>query len=345
MTNDDEMKSQHDGEAGGTLLGAPSRRGPMNVFPLWKYTLIGLICLLGAIYAAPNVFQPDPAVQIRSLDSDEAVGVAQRAQVAAALSDANIGVKAMEDEGNSLLIRLANESDQLGARALIADALNASSVNFVVALAQAPTTPQWLQDLGGKPMSLGLDLFGGAHFLLQVNMDDYIAGVVDNSAEGMRDALIDQRIRFIPNRDWIDGRTITISFRDDETRSAAREALAEYQDFLVQEREAGGNLILRFTLTDEKIRALEDRAISQNLTSLRNRVNELGVSEPQVQRLGGRELLWICRESKTVLGRRRFSTNLRTWNSAWKRCRGRVSRKLKATTIKAVCKTSCAATL
>ena len=211
---------------------------------------------------------------------------AQRAQVAAALSEANIGVKAIEDEGSSLLIRLANESDQLGARALIADALNASSVNFVVALAQAPTTPQWLQDLGGKPMSLGLDLFGGAHFLLQVNMDDYIAGVVDNSAEGMRDALIDRRIRFIPNRDWIDGRTITISFRDDETRSAAREALAEYQDFLVQEREAGGNLILRFTLTDEKIRALEDRAISQNLTSLRNRVNELGVSEPQVQRLG-----------------------------------------------------------
>ena len=286
MTNDDETRSQNDGEAGGGLLGAPSRRGPMNVFPFWKYMLIGVICLLGTIYAAPNVFQPDPAVQIRALDSDDSVGVAQRAQVTAALSDANIGVIAIEEDGSSLLVRLADESTQLGARALIADTLNASSVNFVVALAQAPTTPQWLQDLGGKPMSLGLDLFGGAHFLLQVNMDDYIAGVVDNSAEGMRDALIDQRIRFLPNRNWIDGRTITISFRDDETRSAAREALVEYQDFLVQEREVGGNPILRFTLTDEKISALEDRAISQNLTSLRNRVNELGVSEPQVQRLG-----------------------------------------------------------
>ena len=82
MTNDDVRKSQNAGESGATLLGAPSRRGPMNVFPAWKYTLIGLICLLGAIYAAPNVFQPDPAVQIRSLDSDEAVGAAQRAQVA-----------------------------------------------------------------------------------------------------------------------------------------------------------------------------------------------------------------------------------------------------------------------
>ena len=98
MTNDDETRSQNDGEAGGTLLGAPSRRGPMNVFPFWKYMLIGVICLLGTIYAAPNVFQPDPAVQIRALDSDDSVGVAQRAQVTAALSDANIGVIAIEED-------------------------------------------------------------------------------------------------------------------------------------------------------------------------------------------------------------------------------------------------------
>jgi preprotein translocase subunit SecD len=135
-------------------------------------------------------------------------------------------------------------------------------------------------------MSLGLDLFGGAHFLLQVNMEDYIAGVVDNSAEGMRDTLIDGRIRSLPNRNWIDGRTISIGFRDDETREEAKAALVDYQDFIVQEREVAGDFILRFTLTEDKIRALEDRAISQNLTSLRNRVNELGVSEPQVQRLG-----------------------------------------------------------
>jgi len=183
-------------------------------------------------------------------------------------------------------VRLADEDSQLTARRLIAESLNQDRVDFVVALAQAPTTPQWLQGMGGKPMSLGLDLFGGAHFLLQVNMDDYIEGVVKNSAEGMRDALVEQRIRFIPGRDWISGRSINIEFRDDATRAEAREALSEYQDFLVQEREVGGNSVLRYTLTEEKIAALEDRAISQNLTSLRNRVNELGVSEPQVQRLG-----------------------------------------------------------
>ena len=285
MTNDD-TRSQSGGGSGGTLLGAPSRRGPMNVFPLWKYMLIAVVCLLGLIYAAPNVFQPDAAVQVRALDGERGIGAAQRAKVTTALDAAGIQVSAIDQQDNSLLVRLLDEDAQLTARALIADTLNASSVDFVVALAQAPTTPQWLRNLGGKPMSLGLDLFGGAHFLLQVNMDDYIAGVVDNSAEGMRDTLIDQRIRFLPNRQWIDGRTISIAFRDEATRDQAREALVDYQDFLLQEREAAGNLILRFTLTDDKIRALEDRAISQNLTSLRNRVNELGVSEPQVQRLG-----------------------------------------------------------
>lgn len=282
----DETNSQGTGEPGSTLLGAPSRRGPMNVFPAWKYTLIALVCALGLIYAAPNVFQPDAAVQVRALDGDSAVGAADRAQITSALAQADIGVIGLEDDGNSLIVRLAQEGAQLSARELIAETVNADSVDYVVALAQAPTTPQWLQDLGGKPMSLGLDLFGGAHFLLQVNMKDYIAGVVDNSAEGMRDTLIDGRIRFLPSRNWIDGQTISIGFRDDETREEAKTALVDYQDFLVQEREVAGDFILRFTLTEDKIRALEDRAISQNLTSLRNRVNELGVSEPQVQRLG-----------------------------------------------------------
>ena len=282
----DETNSQGTGEPGSTLLGAPSRRGPMNVFPAWKYTLIAFVCALGLIYAAPNVFQPDAAVQVRALDGDSPVGAADQAQITSALAQAGIDVIGLEDDGSSLIVRLAQEGEQLSARELIAETVNVGSVDYVVALAQAPTTPQWLQDLGGKPMSLGLDLFGGAHFLLQVNMEDYIAGVVDNSAEGMRDTLIDGRIRFLPNRNWIDGRTISIGFRDDETREEAKAALVDYQDFIVQEREVAGDFILRFTLTEDKIRALEDRAISQNLTSLRNRVNELGVSEPQVQRLG-----------------------------------------------------------
>mgnify|MGYP001165395015 FL=1 len=284
--NHDESRSQDNGGQGSTLLGAPSRRGPMNVFPLWKNILVVTICLLGALFAAPNIFQPDPAVQIRSLDADGGISAAQKARVLAVLDKAGVAVIGIDEDDGSLLVRLQDEAAQLGARSLIANTLNRNAGDFVVALAQAPTTPQWLQDIGGKPMSLGLDLFGGAHFLLQVNMGDYITGVVDNSAEGMRDKLIDERIRFLPNRKWVDGQTISIGFRDEATREDAKAALVDYQDFLVQERESAGDLILRFTLSEDKIRALEDRAISQNLTSLRNRVNELGVSEPQVQRLG-----------------------------------------------------------
>ena len=135
-------------------------------------------------------------------------------------------------------------------------------------------------------MNLGLDLFGGSHFLLQVNMDEYLERVIKNTAESMRDTLIDERIRFSPGRDWVAGNAIEIAFRDEASRDEAEDALTDFQDFQVFRSDVDDGPGLRFVATDEKIRALEDRAISQNLTSLRNRVNELGVSEPQVQRLG-----------------------------------------------------------
>ena len=181
----------------------------------------------------PNVFQPDPAVQIRSLDADASIGAAQSPRVLTALDEAGVTVIGVDEDDGSLLVRLQDKDAQLGARSLISDTLKDNVREFVVALAQAPTTPKVAQDLGGKPMSLGLDLFGGAHFLLQVNMQDYIAGVVDNSAEGMRDKLIDERIRFLPNRNWVDGQTIGIGFRDEATREDAKAALVDYQDFLV----------------------------------------------------------------------------------------------------------------
>ncbi|MEE3175222.1 MAG: protein translocase subunit SecD, partial [Pseudomonadota bacterium] len=152
--------------------------------------------------------------------------------------------------------------------------------------ASASTTPEWLQNIGGEPMNLGLDLFGGSHFLLQVNMDEYLDRVIKNTAQSMRDTLIDERIRFSPGRDWVVDDAIEIAFRDATSRDEAEDALSDFQDFQVFRSDVDNKPGLRFVATDEKVRALEDRAISQNLTSLRNRVNELGVSEPQVQRLG-----------------------------------------------------------
>ncbi len=268
------------------LLGSGSPRGRLNSFPLWQNVLILLVVCIGIIYAAPNLYQPDPAVQIRSINSEVVISARTEQRVADLLANSQVEALGMEMLKDSLLVRVADDQTQLRAQAIIAKGLNEAGVDYVVALAQASNTPAWLRDVGGKSMSLGLDLFGGAHFLLQVNMREYIQNLIANSAEGMRDKLIDERIRFVPGREWVSGQTITIAFRDDETRASARVALEAYQDFIVQGRELAGNPTLRFTLTDEKILALEDRAISQNLTSLRNRVNELGVSEPQVQRLG-----------------------------------------------------------
>ncbi|MEC7780390.1 MAG: protein translocase subunit SecD [Pseudomonadota bacterium] len=279
---------------GTPLLGVPRRSSaPLNSFARWQYVLIFTVLLIGTLYAAPNVFQPDPAIQVRSLDQrvdfdpqSNAANQALLARLQTLLNESGIAIKGADIEADSLVIRVDSDEAQLRAQQVANAALNANGLNYVVALASASTTPEWLQNIGGEPMNLGLDLFGGSHFLLQVNMDEYLDRVIKNTAQSMRDTLIDERIRFSPGRDWVVDDAIEIAFRDATSRDEAEDALSDFQDFQVFRSDVDNKPGLRFVSTDEKIRALEDRAISQNLTSLRNRVNELGVSEPQVQRLG-----------------------------------------------------------
>ena len=279
---------------GTPLLGVPRRSSaPLNSFASWQYVLIFTVLLIGTLYAAPNVFQPDPAIQVRSLDQrvdvdpqSNAANQALLARLQTLLNESGIAIKGADIEADSLVIRVDSDEAQLRAQQVANAALNANGLNYVVALASASTTPEWLQNIGGEPMNLGLDLFGGSHFLLQVNMDEYLDRVIKNTAQSMRDTLIDERIRFSPGRDWVVDDAIEIAFRDATSRDEAEDALSDFQDFQVFRSDVDNKPGLRFVATDEKVRALEDRAISQNLTSLRNRVNELGVSEPQVQRLG-----------------------------------------------------------
>ena len=184
------------------------------------------------------------------------------------------------------LIRVDSDANQLRAQALVTEALRNEPGSYTVALNRASTTPQWLRDLGGKPMSLGLDLSGGVHFLLEVDMNKYLDTVVSDAAQNMQDTLREARVR-TANRNLLDGRDIVPVFADEATRDTARELLAEdFADYVVRDVTVDAQPALRYRVSDERIRAFEDRAIDQNLTSLRNRVNELGVSEPQVQRLG-----------------------------------------------------------
>ena len=272
---------------GASLLGLPQtkQRAP-NTSSLGRYLFVLAVVTLGALYAAPNLFQPDPALQIKPEDPDQALDAALLDRARNALEDAGIGVRSAEMAAGSAFLRLQLDEDQLRGREVLVRALQRLDEHYIVALTRLPTTPDWLQNLGAKPMSLGLDLSGGVHLLLQVDMDKFIGDRMQAMQETARDALVDARIRYV-GRDWVEGTRLRIPFRNAAARDQAATLLMEqFQGFELSSIEDQEQFILEFAMLDEHLRQMEDAAISQNLQSLRNRVNELGVSEPLVQRLG-----------------------------------------------------------
>ena len=271
------------------LLGlskAPARAP--NTYPVFVYALIFGVLLLGAIYAAPNFYPPDYALQIRAEASDALVDATGLEKATKVLRDAGIEVLGTELTGRDALIRVTSNDDQLHGRELVQGALNTGKDAYVVALNLASTTPQWMRSVGAKPMSYGLDLSGGVHFLLEVDMDKAIGDRMAAEEDNVRSILRDGRLRYAPSSSWVDGTRLDIPFIDVATRDAAQAALqkelgANYQ---VLARDVGGRPGLWLMLNEAAVREIEDYAIQQNLVSLRNRVNELGVSEPQVQTLG-----------------------------------------------------------
>jgi len=274
-----------------SLLGLSS--GPargINTYPMWRYLLIALVIAVGAIYAAPNLFPPDYALQIRAEASDATLtpDVIQRAT--AALTAAGIPVHGTDVEPRSALLRVDSNEDQLRGRDVVQAALQeqgATESRFVVALNLASTTPHWLQELGGKPMSYGLDLSGGVHFLLEVDMAKAIGDRMVNEEENVRRILREARLRYVPAANMVDGTRISLAFYDAAVRDEADKLIRkEYRDFQIQERDVDGHPGMWLTLTEAKVRDIQSYAVQQNLQSLRNRVNALGVSEPLVQSLG-----------------------------------------------------------
>jgi preprotein translocase subunit SecD len=267
------------------MSGGPARAP--NSYPLWRYLMILGIVTLGVIYALPNLFQPDYALQIRSDSPDAAMTPMVLSTATAALAEAGIAIRATEIDERNLIIRVNNDVDQLRGREVVQTALAATGDAYVVALNLASTTPAWLQAFGAQPMSYGLDLSGGVHFLLEVDMDKAVADRMATEEDNLRRILRENRLRYVPSRDWVRGRRIDIAFYDEAIREQARTVIeAEYDEFLILERDVDNRPGLWLTLTELRVREIEDYAVSQNLQSLRNRVNELGVSEPLVQSLG-----------------------------------------------------------
>jgi len=266
----------------------------MNNFPLWKYLVVIAALCLGLIYAAPNLYPPDAAIQVSVSSSSQDLSDRVLKRAVKAIEQEGISVKGAELGDKNILIRLSNKNDQLHAKELVDIALKAE---YVVALNLAPTTPEWLVSIGAEPMKLGLDLSGGVHFLLEVDTEFALAKRLDGYKGDIRKSLREERVRGI-----IDTQTVTIAeeqttviqgkFNSLELRQKAINLVKESQSSLiVNESEQADKFIVTWSVGDAEKKQIADDAVSQNLTALRNRVNELGVSEPLVQKQGANRIV------------------------------------------------------
>ena len=255
----------------------------LNKYPLWKNALIVLVLLVCGIYAAPNLFPDDYAVQLSGTRESNVVNQPLLDQVTEALQQADISVKGEELTDNGGLIRFKDSRTQLEAKEVISQTL---ADKYVVALNLAPTTPEWLRSVGAGPMKLGLDLRGGVHFLLEVDMVSAVAQRLDVYVSEIKTKLRSEKLRYRAVDHREDG-SLEVKFSAADMRDQAVTLLRkEYSEFLINTEDMDGAFYLTITLLESKIREIEDYAIKQNLTTLRNRVNELGVAEPLVQRQG-----------------------------------------------------------
>lgn len=279
----------------------------LNKYPLWKYLLILAVLLVGIIYSAPNLFPDDPAIQISGASTAQQIEQEDLERVGKALAEAGIAVKAssLTHEGKAGLLRLADQEHQLEAKDVARRVLGDE---YVVALNLAPTTPGWLRALGASPMKLGLDLSGGVHFLLEVDMDKALDARLKVYESEVKSLLRKERLRYrsLPQQED----AIQLGFADREQLEQAQALVRKnFSDFELSTAERNDLQVLRLTLTPARLAEIREYSIKQNLTTVRNRVNELGVSEPLVQRQGANRIVvelpgvQDTAEAKRILGK------------------------------------------
>ncbi|MFO7550022.1 MAG: protein translocase subunit SecD [Haliea sp.] len=278
----------------------------LNKYPLWKYVLVLMVLATGLLYASPNLYAPDPALQITGESSAQIIDERTLARATDALAEAGIEHfgELIDPNGRNALVRLQDVEQQLVAQARVQRALGDG---FIVALNLAPTTPDWLSSLGGQPMKLGLDLSGGVHFKLEVDIEAAMERRQEYYVTAIRRALREERIRGIVDADA--GGRVVARLRTEADREQARSLVADNHPELTLERGGSGDTwTLTAAMTDQMRSEIANYAVTQNLTTLRNRVNELGVSEPLVQRQGQNRIvvelpgIQDTAEAKRILG-------------------------------------------
>ena len=274
-------------------------------YPAWKYLLILVVLVISTLYALPSLYPDEPAVQISGAKAGTQIDqtVVQKAEQI--LKAANISSHDNSFTNNAALLRLDTSEAQLKAKEVLRRDLGE---DYVVALNLAPTTPEWLQKIGAKPMKLGLDLRGGVHFLLEVDMDKAISQRMETSATDLRRQFRDNKIKF--NNLALNNNTITVQFANTTDRDAAADFLRRNgNEFTQQALASTDGALLKLNYTDVRRQEIQSYAVNQNLTTLRNRINELGVAEALVQTQGSNRIVvelpgvQDTAEAKRVLGR------------------------------------------
>lgn len=259
----------------------------MNRYPVWKYAILVIALLVGVLYTLPNFFGEAPAVQVSSGKATVKVDQAVLQKVETALAAANIKPDALSLEGTSVRARFDTPDEQLKAKDVIQKALipDPSDPAFIVALNLVSRSPEWMAAIGAKPMYLGLDLRGGVHFMLQVDMAAALTKKAESYASDLRTTMRDKNIRH--GGISRDGNNIDIRVRDEATQKAASNLIADqFPDLVAVSQPDGTGFRLRASIKPEALRKVQEQALKQNIVTLHNRINELGVAEPVIQQQG-----------------------------------------------------------
>ncbi|MDP2165847.1 MAG: protein translocase subunit SecD [Hydrogenophaga sp.] len=259
----------------------------MNRYPLWKYLIIAAALVIGTLYALPNLFGESPAVQVSAGRASVRIDATTATRVEQALTAQGVSASLIQFEGNSVKARFETTDDQIKARDALERAFNpdAADPSYVVALNLLPRTPAWLARLGASPMYLGLDLRGGVHFMLQVDMPAALQRRADVLTGDLRTALREKNVRH--GGVSRTGQTIEVRVRDAQTLDAVRTVIQDqFADLEATDRPEGTEYRLIATIRPEAARRVQEQALKQNITTLHNRINELGVAEPVIQQQG-----------------------------------------------------------
>ncbi|WP_063374487.1 protein translocase subunit SecD [Pseudoalteromonas luteoviolacea] len=259
----------------------------LNKYPMWKYLLVLAVLAVGILYATPNMYGRDPAIQIsgtKGADADLSV----LDQANKTLQTNNLPIKSAVLEEGQVLIRFKNVEDQLKAQDILRDTL---SEDYISAINMSPAQPDWLKNIGANPMKLGLDLSGGVHFTMEVDMATAMGKALEQMEQDFKSDLREEKLRYGSIRQVTNSERIQVVMRSEEDKKAAERFLKNRYPGNVFVNDSSNDLAFFSSLSDLKKRELRDYAIKQNETIIRNRINQLGVAEPNVQRQGSERII------------------------------------------------------